>query len=119
MGDVELEAGITANDYLAWARRRLVDLYEENDKQVKEKLEQGKYPSYLDQRLQILKTLSYNIGTAAKAATEIREARMAAYKRDPGFQRIWATVIDALRMNPAAIEKIRAVMEAEDVEFPG
>lgn len=113
MFESEVAAGITANDWLAWARQRLGELYMENDRIVQEKLDIGKNPGGLDQRIQILRTLTQNIASAAKAAAELQSIRMQTYKKDPAFQRIWGLMLEIVRQHPEARERLEEALEAE------
>lgn len=120
------EAGsIYAADFLAWARRELVHLYQEvKDRGARlDELEvsDGKplYRNDEEMRLRILNAMGQNLIATTRVAQELRRRTRDDYRLQPEFQRLWTTLVDFVRETPGAaddLDRRLREMEAGEVE---
>ncbi len=98
--EAEARRGISAADYLSWARAELVGMYEASSGDDED-------------RVLILREISRNISAAARAAAELRTARIASYKSDPAFGALWRTMQEVLREFPEAAARMEELIQEQ------
>jgi hypothetical protein len=105
MAAVEEDGALYAADYLAWGRRKLVELYHEVEaERAKDAEEQSERPVYrtdVDDRIKIVKAINQNLQATATVASEIRMRRKLDFRADPEFQDLWRVLASFVRNHPA------------------
>jgi len=125
----EIEAGVLASDYLAWARAELIKLYKEQEKKteaIREAMDSGELEpretaqlmAIDDRRPIILDQIAKNIRAAAQVAAELRSVRAGSFKTDPAFVQLWGILKETLQQYPDVARELERRLDDGDVDLP-